>query len=398
MQLDLFIPFQNKEETEDAIDNIAEGIEAIDVNLASLGNIVDNVTNIQNANASKSVATCNALIIKNGSTSPLAATKHVIGTRVTVFCNAGFYLGTPSARVVLCGPAGNYCSTSLQHSGEDDHELEEQASCFDLATDALQDVCKPCAAGCSACTAQGSLCTACQDPDALLVGSVDAMDESNGGLCVSKNATQSSCKELQKAGVLGHKAGSFDVKLVSPRKHTLVKATCLVLASGEIHTMIKCNDLQGKYSCISPSKVEDKNTCTEFGYAHAPFRNELHYLASYRAFGSKTLWRFMRTVGGVSKHADGGTYKNCVMRSGDADATCSDWASVDGQGWWLADTVREGQWNDGDYTAGCYIGIKRGNGPAGNHLGTFDFSPKASGQHDCTYTPGSFYFCSSADY
>ena len=110
-----------------------------------------------------------------------------------------------------------------------------------------------------------------------------------------------------------------------------------------------------------------------------------------------------RTVGGLSKTTDGGNYTDCVMRSGDDDSKCSaDWQSVDGQSWWVADEIKDSQASSHDYSAGCYIGIKRGFGAAHNHLGTFDFSKSdenARSKADlCKYSPGNLYLCSSSDF
>jgi hypothetical protein len=431
---------RNKALTTDAMEDLAEGMEALDVDVQVLADAIDTLHSKGTAadpdlEHEPLIQTCAALKIENGGVSPPEATRHIVGSRLHIACLPGFFRIGPE--IVVCGNSGKYCGADRQ-IGIDIGDETTGANRFECLDPTQLDgpICHPCLnTDCFTCASNGTLCTACMDANKVVVGrlaSIDDETQAGGfrsgdnavGLCTSLDQTPNStdasssvspsafttCKAMSDAGLLSDPV--THVKLVTPWQHKVVDATCIVTSTG-VHTMIKCNDLLEGASCKRSFQVTDANTCTEFGYLHAPFKSLEHYKAAYNIWHSKEMWRYWKTVGGLYKVSDALTddIGSCLMQSeavangtagaagAGATSCASHWKSVGGGAWWVSNTPQLEPYAVVGFN--CYIGLKAGAGPAFNKLGTLvtpDYQKNMQNGHKCPTSIGSLYMCQSAVY
>lgn len=133
-------------------------------------------------------------------------------------------------------------------------------------------------------------------------------------------------------------------------------------------------------SGISTASSTANNTCKTYGLDIVYPRSKAHWTSMMAKYGSS----YFKTVPGISKPSNGGSYTTCAMRDPKSYGSgCKDWRVPDGGRWWLRDSVYSEP--NGDYTANCWLALQ-------------SFSPSSLTFNDggCAYNTTK-YVCSTND-
>ena len=118
---------------------------------------------------------------------------------------------------------------------------------------------------------------------------------------------------------------------------------------------VGCDTLLGKSptnineGCLETFKTTDHNTCKDFGMDIVIPRSKKHWEKLFAEYDNTDS--YFKTVPGIYKPTDGGSFVNIAMNSD--QMTAGGYRSLDGGRWWLRDTPY-GEPN-GDYQANCWL-------------------------------------------
>jgi hypothetical protein len=376
---------EDREVVETNAENVKTGLESLDNAIVALSQKVDKIA----SDGSTTLVTCPAINVENSLLhESVAKFEHVVGFSVDVLCTSGYYMASGISSVT-CFPGGKYCDSGK--FGKESCDASEKPTC------------KPCPQeDCETCSAK--TCTKCKKGKFLAYGKCTAVS--------------TSCKKLYDEGKL--KDGALRVELLTPKGCKTVEALCIVV-DGQAHTHIECDKLAGGRECVSINKVQEENTCTQFGLHHSPVRSRNHYIALLAAMGNNwtTIENYWKTPGGIYGTVGGKNYSPCEPFS-DKSSCASDWKSVDGKEWFIYNRRYSVYDNggsalydqycrdnaipvckyepNGDYNRGCYLG---------NHFGAIKKTDSESMKNTngwvatdkgCEYSTGAYYMCGMPEY
>lgn len=346
----------NTKATVDLTETVQTDVESLDNDIGVLGKKVDKILSDGGGDGTPTFITCPKMSIANSLLHPsVAKIEHIVGFSVTIKCKDGYFVDAVSAQVT-CFAEGEYCaSENFGVKSCDKSQLPK---------------CTKCADGCTSCISKDGGCSECEKGSYLL----------NKKCVVTKDAT--SCKKLYDLGVL--KDEKTDVQLTTPKNGKVVDAICLV-AGGQAHTHIKCDQLNNGRTCPSHAIIAQETLCKSYGLYVTPFRNRKHWDAAFNSLGTRVLEQYYRTVGGVIGAKNGVSYTNCSPFVSTNGCYKGDWKSVDDKEWFIY-SERYGEPN-GDYTPGCYLQRRQ--------ITAEGMTPN---DENCDHATGPYYMCGTSEY
>jgi hypothetical protein len=198
-----------------------------------------------------------------------------------------------------------------------------------------------------------------------------------------KNIPPRSCLELLRGGISQRTGWYYFPAPANPDQQ--LRVWCDMKTDGGGYSMYPINA-----GGISVSRTDQENSCTKLGLQLMVWRTREHQIQSIIApwnGGSEPDFSYFRTVPGVSG-TTAGSFTNVAMNSG--TAANNSFVAVDGGDWFVTDAER-GTAPNGDYSPGCFLGIKP-NAKLWASAKAVDFDDSW-----CDYSTGDRYVCSTND-